>query len=183
MALKLITPPVNEPVSIEEARAQCRYDDSSNDVILTMLVQAAREQAEHRTGRVLITQTWELALDAFPDGEIELQKLPAASISSVKYLDEAAVEQTIAAINYGMDNYGLQHWLFPAAGYEWPTALSTANAVKVRYIAGYGDTGASVPAGLKRWMLGAIAYLDANRGEELPRDFQGGDLDPYRVYP
>lgn len=188
MALKLITAPAEEPVTIAEARAQCRYDDTSNDTILTLLIQNAREQAEHRLGRALITQTWELALDAFPDSEIELPKPPVQSIASVKYLDASGVEQTVGGSNYSLDTYGLRHWAIPVYGYSWPVTYDAANAVKVRFVTGYG-LAAAVPAGIKAWMLLAIATLDKNREavlsgstSELPRDFMEGLLDPFKVY-
>lgn len=186
MALKLITAPSAEPVTLTEAKAHCRVDDSNSDTLLTALIVAAREMAEHETGRCLLPQTWELALDAFPAAEIDLVKTPVVSITSVKYLDGSAVEQTIGSGNYALDSYGIQHWLVPAYGYTWPSTLDAANAVKVRFVAGYADA-ASVPQAIKQWMLLQIAHWFDNRAaaadaKREPLPFVGGLLDPYRVY-
>lgn len=188
MSLKLITDASEEPVTLAEAKLQCKEDLTANDTLITELIKTARQQAEHRTGRALINQTWELILDAFPPGDIELAKVPAASITSIKYLDGASVEQTIDPANYGLDNYGIRHWVIPAAGYSWPAMLAAANAVKVRFVAGYGAA-AAVPSSIKAWIKMAVATMYTQREgiitgaivAEVPRDFCDGLLDPYRV--
>lgn len=187
MALKLITAPTAEPVTLDEAKAQCRVEDTASDTLLTGLIAAAREMAEQETGRALMTQTWELALDAFPAGEIDLVKVPVQSITSVKYLDGNGAEQTIANANYTLDSYGIGHWLLPAYDYDWPATLDSANAVKVRFVCGYADA-ASVPPGVKLWMKAQIAHWFANRESvnvgnitsKLPNI--DGLLDAARVY-
>lgn len=190
MALKIITPPAEEPVTLAEAKLHCKIDGSDDDALITGLIVAAREQAENRTGRALVTQTLELALDVFPGAEIELPRIPAQSIVSVKYLDSNAVLQTIDASHYALDNYGSQqNWAMPARDYSWPDTADSANAVKVQYVAGYGAA-AAVPASIKAWMLIAIATLYKQRDgvitgtivAELPHGFYEGLLDAYRVF-
>lgn len=188
MALKLITAPTEEPVTLAEAKLHCRVDGSDDDALLIALIKAARDLAENQTGRALCTQTWELALDAFPDVEIELPMPPVQSIVSIKYLDFAAVEQTLSADVYALDSYGSQrHWVLPAQGASWPDTLDAANAVKIRFVAGYG-LGVAVPPGIKQWMLLQIGHWYATRESvnggnivnEMP--FVGALLDPYRLY-
>lgn len=186
MALKRITAPAAEPVTLAEAKAQCRVEDTASDALITALIIAARELAEHETGRSLMTQTWELALDAFPAGEIDLIKVPAQSITSIKYFDGAAIEQTISGANYALDSYGIRHWAIPASGFSWPSTLDSANAVKVRFVAGYADA-ASVPQSVKHWILIHVAYWFANREAAVdkklePLPFLGALLDPLRVH-
>lgn len=186
MSLKLITAPAAEPITIAEAKAHLRVDHSDEDSMITALIVAARMNAENRLSRALITQTWELILDAFPDVEIRLDKPSAIAITSVKYLDSAGNEQTIAAENYTLDAEMLPGFVLPAYGYEWPETIDAANAVRVRFTAGYGDA-ASVPMPIKQWMLINIGTLYANRegmvpGQaiEIPRNFTDAMLDPYQ---
>jgi len=78
----------------------------------------------------------------------------------------------------------------PAFGLIWPVTRWQMNAVRVRFVAGYGNASA-VPQGIKTWMLMRIATLWENRTElvidsrislvELPSEFVDGLLDPYRV--
>lgn len=68
MALKLITAPTIEPVTLEEIKEHCRIDGAEDDNLLTSLITVARQEAEKITRRQLITATWELRLDHFPGG-------------------------------------------------------------------------------------------------------------------
>lgn len=147
MGLKLITAPDAEPITAADivTRIGTKTGDIASDDLEAMIA-TARAWVEDYTGRSLINQTWELALDAFPAAEIELPRPPVSSITSVSYLDSDATEQTLDASAYTVDDYGVTHWLLPAYGTVWPTTADAANAVKVRYVAGYGASGASVPA-------------------------------------
>jgi len=148
MTLKLITAPAIEPVTLAEAKVQCRVDTdlTAEDDLLSALISTAREMAEHEIGRALINQTWERVLDAFPAAEIELGMPPVSSIVSVTYIDAAGDSQTLASAAYTLEPDLLPGWLLPAEGYEWPDTLDTANAVRVRFVAGYGDSAPNVPA-------------------------------------
>lgn len=187
MALKLITGPTVEPLTLAEAKLHLRVDGSDEDALITPLITAARRMAEQRSGRALCSQTWELALDAFPASAIALPLPPSQSITSIKYLDPAGAEQTLASDQYALDNYGSQHWVLPAQDVTWPDTLDAANAVKVRFVAGYGAA-ADVPADIRAWLLLAIGTLYARRetvvdgqAAELPGGFWQSLLDPYRI--
>ena len=96
--------------------------------------------------------------------ESDLQTLVSGVVQSV--------EQTIASSNYGLDNADpYESWLIPAATYDWPTPDDAANAVRIRFVAGYG-TPADVPAGIKHWMLLHIAAAYENRGALNERDMK-----------
>lgn len=154
MSLKLITDATVEPVTLAEARLWCRIDpdNTAEDALLQMLITSARQRAEHLTGRSFISQTWERVVDAFPLVEIELGNPPLISITSIKYIDPAGVEQTLDPAAYTLDKDNSPGWALPAEGYEWPETLDTANAVRVRFVAGFGATAAEVAAPLKQWI-------------------------------
>ena len=80
MSLKLITAAAQMAVTLDEAKLQCRVDDSAQDALITRLIRGAVARAEHLTGRALVDQEWELVLDAFPAAEIELAKPPVMKI-------------------------------------------------------------------------------------------------------
>lgn len=191
MPLVLITPPAEEPVSLAEARLHCRVDGTAEDTLLSLFITSARRAAEHLCGRAFVTQTWELRLDAFPAAEIELAKPTVLAITSLKYTDAAGVEQTIDPSNYALDPYDAVSpgWLLPAVGYSWPATQDIANAVRVRFTAGYGAA-AAVPANIKSWMLLQIAAAFRNReafqsgisAAELPNRYVDALLDSERTY-
>ena len=158
MGLKVITPPVN-PVTLAEARLQCRVDDTADDSLISGLIMAAQEYCQHYTQRAIGSQTLELALDEFPDGPIELPYSPATSIVSVKYAGLDSIETTMGINEYVLDDYTYTSWLIRVYGSEWPIPLAAANAVKVRYVAG----AATVPSAVHAAMLLTIAHLYENR--------------------
>lgn len=168
MALKLITAPTSEPITRLEAKYHCRLitdvtDASVNpdDAYIDSLIVAARMGAEQITGRSLMPQTWELALDEFED-EILLPRAPVVSITTVRYLDESGVLQTLAANQYQLDDYSTPPALVPAYDVVYPATRDQRNAVLIKYLAGYA-TAALVPQEIKSWMLLCIGTLYENR--------------------
>lgn len=174
---KLITAPAVEPLLLADVKTRLSISDTEDDTDITAYIKAAREQAESYTGKAITTQTVEIALDAFPS-EIELLRGPVQSITSVKYLDTNGVEQTIDSANYTIDDYSPRTWLLRAAGYEWPSTYDAANAIKVRYVVGFGDAGTDVPEDIKTALLLAIghwvrfqAVAESGIPTRMPRQF------------
>lgn len=186
MALKLITDATVEPVTLEQAKVQCRVDDTitTDDELIGTLITAARQQAEQELGRALITQTWERVIDAFPAAEIELGKHQVLAITSVTYVDAAGASQTMAALDYSLDADTPGGFLLPAIDTEWPDTLDTANAVRVRFTAGFGPSADDVPGAIKAWILARIGDLHPN-GDKVSAERQSQLdrlLDPFRVW-
>lgn len=156
MPLILVSGPAGEPVTSAEVKASARIDGTEFDAEIALLIPAVRQDAEHRLGRRLITQTVELVLDAFPAAEIDLRFPDVQSITSVKYLDAAGVEQTLAGTDYSLVDQGAEvspTWLLPANDTSWPSTLDAANAVRVRFVVGFGDTADDVPAAIRQWII------------------------------
>lgn len=186
MALKLITDATVEPVTLEQAKVQCRVDEdiTADDDLIETLITAARQQAEQELNRALITQTWERVIDAFPEAEIELGKHPVIAITSVTYTDAAGDSQTLAAEAYSLDSDTDGGYLLPAVDTTWPATLDTANAVRVRFTSGYGATADLVPGAIKAWILAKVGDLHPN-GDKVTTDQQARLdrlLDPFRVW-
>src|SRR5688572_5645345 len=99
MALTLVTPPVEEPVELDQAKLHLRETEDAEDELIEGLVLAARQHVETDTARALITQTWDLTVDSL-GCQIELPKPPVQSVTSVKYLDSEGVEQTLPTDQY-----------------------------------------------------------------------------------
>lgn len=151
MQFKVITPVASEPVTLAEARLQCKIDsdDTTHDAALTSLTTAARESAEHYTGRALAAVTLEAALDAFPcDGHIDLPMPPVASVTSIKYTDTAGVEQTLSTSAYALSTYGDSRRVSLAYGAAWPGTQCVADAVRIRFVTGYTTLPKAVKAAL-----------------------------------
>lgn len=186
MSYKRIVAPTEEPVTLSEAKLHLRVDSSAEDTLIGALITAAREQAEHITGRALCLQTWDLILDAFPSA-FKLSYPPVQSVSEVVYLDANGASQSLTLTNTLLDNAASPAYLVPAYGKAWPESYALPNAVRVRYVCGYGGADV-VPQSIKAWMLLCIGTLYAQRetfvaaqAAPMPNRFWQGLLDPFIV--
>ncbi len=88
-----------EPISLEEARAQCNLDvfgsppESEHDFWLENIgVPASRQYCENYKGVAYAPRTMELVSNAFPAAEMDLPFGPVQSVTSVKYLDDVIAQ-------------------------------------------------------------------------------------------
>lgn len=167
-ALKLATAPVLEPISLAEAKdhLRIRTEDVTQDTYITnTLIPTARKVAEDWQHRAYITQTWDLYLDAFPScGEIRLPRPPLQTVTSIVYTLADATTATVAAASYVVDAVSEPGRILLKDGYWWPgDVLQIGPSVKIRYVAGYGLTGASVPIEMLRAMYLLIGHFHENR--------------------
>lgn len=148
MALVVITPPAEDPVSVEQAKDNSRVEVGDEDALIAGLITSGTQVAEAFTRRQLITATLELSLDSFPaiDKPIQLPKPPLQSVTSIKYIDRDGVEQTLTG--FQVDTSCEPGRIAPAFGTSWPDTRDLLGAVKIRYVAGFGDPDA-VPQGLR----------------------------------
>ncbi len=161
---KLIEPPAEEPVTLQEVQAHLRLESGEDNYVAGLIV-AARRHCEAFQGRAYVTQTWELYLDAFPGGCIKCPLPPLQSVTFIKYRDSSGVLQTLDQSAYIVDAYSEPAPVFRAYGESWPSTYPEANAVQIRFVAGYGAA-SDVPSEIKQAILLKIADLYENRGDE-----------------
>lgn len=167
MARTLVTPPTVEPISVAEAKSHLRVEISTDDTLIGNLIAAARQHAETALRRALITQTWDLFLDAFPsrNGAISVPLPPLQTIDSIKYVDTFGVTRTLTGAKYKVDAATEPARVVPTYDEDWPETREEINAVTVRFTAGYGDAGDDVPEKLRQAMLLMIGHWYENREE------------------
>lgn len=156
---------------------------TSDPEILRWIAQA-REMAENAIGGVLITQTLDYHLDAFPCGAIEVPKGPLQSVMAITYVDENGATQTLDPSAYQVDAEDERGRIAPAYGQTWPATRAQLAAVKVRYVAGFGAA-EDVPEQIKGWMKLQIGAFDEVRAYGVaktePSPFVDGMINAYRV--
>lgn len=145
----------------------CPAVNTTQDPLLTVLLAAARQELDGADGwlrRALITQTWELVLDSFPVatwknpfGGIRLPLPPLQSVTSITYLDAAGTAMVLAASAYVVDAAAQPATIRPVYNTLWPSTRPVANAVTVRFIAGYGAAAGDVPAPIRLWLQQRVA--------------------------
>lgn len=155
MTIKIITPPKVEPVSIDEAKQHLRIVDSDDDIIVASMIKQAREFCEDFQNRKYITQTLELVLDGFPeDNYISFDSCsPIQNVESIKYYDTDGQEHVFDSNNYIADLDSFVNRIVLGYCKLWPLIpLQPANAVRIRFTAGFGDDAEAVPETVK-WAM------------------------------
>lgn len=174
-----------------------RVDGDTENDLITSLIVAARDAVENYTWRALITQTRMLTLDKFQDanvrfpqaGRITLWGGNVSGVVSVKYIDGAGVQRTIAGNAYRLVNRGHDSlaYLVPAVGFNWPGTLAADGVVEVQYEVGYGDAPPAttpVPAAIVNLMKMHVAWHYEHREAPEEASFQRAWerlLSPYRL--
>lgn len=164
--------PAITPITLAEAKAHLRITTTTDDALLTGFIAAATAQLDGWTGelgRCLCEQTWRQDYDVLRY-ELRLPLFPVISVSSVKYDDTSAVEQTIDPSKYQLLNDGegafvRLNWTFVLPN----TYYLRLPAVRIEYVAGYADAAgvSTVPEAIKaamKLMVGNMYW----QGEQSP---------------
>jgi len=175
VALKLVTAPANEPITLDEAKAHLNVEHDEHDTLIAIYVAAATSYIDGPRGflgRALIDQTWDFYLDEFPsdctgDLSIELPLPPLIEVVGLFYSDDDGNEtQLTADTDFIVDSVSEPARLVPVS--SWPTEGDRPNAVRVRFRAGYIDASVSpaedaVPFAIKAAELLHVGDLYRNR--------------------
>lgn len=166
MQTVVVSGPTSEPITLVEARLQIATTGGAWDDLLNAYIPAARDVVETLTKRKLLRQTLRVEMDYFPD-VIRLEYPPLAAVTSVEYVDNAGVLQTLSPSLYqvdpGTDDRPAR--IAPAFGTSWPQTRREMRAVRVTYSCGYetaADLNAAKPS-LRHAMLMLISHWFEHR--------------------
>jgi uncharacterized phiE125 gp8 family phage protein len=166
----LITPPAAMPITLDEAKAQCRVEidvDDENGLIQDYISAAVDHLDGYAgiLGRCLMPQTWSQEYEA-AYGDLVLPLGPVISVT--------AVTNDFADFRLLKDGRG--HFLRLNSGASWPSG-----PVTVEFVAGY----TTIPPALKIAMLLHIETLYEHRGMfsdgAEPNLAYERHVDPYRM--
>lgn len=191
MSLVQISAPAVEPISVAEAKVHLRVFDTSEDLLIAMLISSARRYAEAYCGRSFITQQWRWVGDYFPVCA-HLERGPFQSIDAIGYTDMAGAVQSIAtptAPDWAIDLTVPTARVAPGFGRTWPQTLPQIAAATIDYTTGYGDAATDVPEGIRHWLLVRVntayenreEYAVMARGTVSAMPYVDSLLNPYRV--
>ena len=162
MALVLTAAPAFEPMAVADAKAHLRLDTAAEDVLIASLILTSRLHIEAALGLALITQSWQLQLDAWPDGNA--LALPLHPITAVTSVQTTAADGTIAVLPPAATLFdpGPPARLI-RTGPSWPRITAAANGITIRFTAGFGAAATDVPAPIRRAMLLLVAHWFEHR--------------------
>lgn len=93
---------------------------------------------------------------------IEIPRPKLQSVSTITYLDSAGKSQILDPTQYTLHS-GTPGTIRPAINATWPSTFPTFEAVTIRVVVGYGDTGASVPECVKLGIKLLVSHYYENR--------------------
>lgn len=173
---KIISGPHSEPITLTEAKAQARVDDTNSDTLITSLITAARESAEIYCGRAFVQRTYRITFDSFPNRRstpIWLPYPPLVRVEQIQYYDTDDVLVTWGSGEYHVDTDSEPGRILPNYDASYPTDVIPwkVGAVRIDYVAGYSaledgsptDYVSTVPQLAKQAMLMMVAEWFKNR--------------------
>jgi len=180
MQLVQTVAPVNEPISLEEAKTFLRILENDDDSTVTSMIKSAREYAENYTNRQFEIATYELCTENFIQ-DMKMPKNPIKTLTSVEYMDENGVYQELDTDFYYL--YG-ENDIFKVHFDQIVSHKTHKNAIKFTFDSGYE----TVPESIIAYMNLTISTLYEER--KLLTDFKKNEeayklfiklLDMYRV--
>ena len=159
LSITLITPPVVEPVTLEEAKAWLKLDLGDEDAILTRLITTARQMVEHYTSRALVAQTWRLVIarpSALPF--VWLPKAPARTLVAASLQAQGGAQTALDLSLFKLECDSEPPRLV------WGSIGDGSGMLSVDVVFGYGEGADNVPAALKQAVLVLVAQAYEQRG-------------------
>lgn len=159
MGIKVVTPPIVDPIAILGLSALKLHlneaaDVTDNDSLITTYCQVAWDYCERYSWRQLLTASLRLSLPGWvPEYSrsesyrckasiIALPRPRVASIESVQYYDNDNALQTLNPDDWSAD---LESDVAELLIYDFPTVYDRPDAVRINYTAGFGTTAAAFP--------------------------------------
>ncbi len=169
--LELVTPATAGilPVSVPDAKPWIRVDadDNTQDTVIEGIINAAWAYVQDETPGALemLTVTYDLPVRHWWWGKpLWMPRRPLQSVTSVKYLDTANVQQTFDASNYGVHIPARAPGRIeiPRLTIPPPVYAFVEYPITVRFVAGWTSP-ANIPAGVKQAILFLVAHWWVNR--------------------
>lgn len=168
MTTPILITPGAEPITQAEIDSWVKDPAPEDRALLDALVTAARQWMESAMDRQLISATWEIRMPYFPPW-VEFPYPPLQSVVSVKYDDVNGDEQTLATDTYDVVTTETPGYLALAYGKYWPPVDINPEAVRIRFVAGYGNA-SDVPELAKTAikMLALFWYENRSNTGDIP---------------
>jgi uncharacterized phiE125 gp8 family phage protein len=158
----LLTAPAAEPLSLDDAKAFLRVEHDDDDAVIAALVASARHHVEALTRCGLLTQTWRLVLDRWPDnGRIRPRLGPLRALEAARVFDGANEARALDADMFVIDRAA---GAIAAPGWSLPPPGRSSAGIELDLSIGFGATANDVPPVLLQAIRTLVAHWYENRG-------------------
>lgn len=163
MALILTGAPAAEPVTLAEAKAHLRVDHEHEDILIASLILTSRLHVEAALDLALITQSWRMTIDAWPETRrIELPLAPLQAVTAIRVRPADGAPYLLPASSYLVDVTSR-----PARivwnGAILPRPGVVVGGIEIEVTAGFGASTDAVPAPLRHAILMLVAHWYEHR--------------------
>ena len=164
MTAILLAPPALEPITLADAKGWLRLDTSAEDDLVSVLIVSARMIVEATTRRMLLTQSWRLVFDGWPqNGIVRIPLAPFQSLTAMRVYDAnnvaLPVSSGLAILDASPDAARLY---FPG---NPPMPGRAIAGVEIDVVVGYGAAAASIPEPIRQALRMLVARWYENRGD------------------
>jgi uncharacterized phiE125 gp8 family phage protein len=166
----ILTPPVEEPVTLTEAKAFIRVENTIDDTLIQGLISAAVEEGEKYTNQAFVTRTITSSFASLVTSDfevwpfIQIRRAPLIAINSVKIsLNDVLVDVSIDDYQLKQLNAGFSRILFTEA----LACDDIPYPLQIEFTAGYGAASV-VPERIKTGIKEHVNFLYENRGDVIP---------------
>ncbi len=166
MTLMMLSGPAAEPVSLADARQWMKVDSNDEDELIGALITSARLIVEATTRRMLMMQTWRLALDAWPGGLVyRLPLAPVLSVDTIRLRNADASATPLPALLWWLQTSTDEARLvFNAAP---PVPGRSVGGIEIDLTLGYGGQPGDVPEPLRQAICLLVARWFEDRGDVI----------------
>ncbi len=158
-----LTPPIQEPVTIAEAKAFARIEFPDDDAIVADLISQAREYVETAVSRTVAPRVRQVFFQGFltsggyfnrfirsigpnpwwlptAQGIMQVRQPPLQGMMNIQYVDPSSGNYLEIYSNQIIVSTGTPGRVMPQYGAVWPIARPQIDAVSFTFVAGYGLT-------------------------------------------
>ena len=162
MSSILLTGPVVEPLSLDDARSFLRVEHGDDDPLIAALIVSARMHVEGQGKTALISQDWRIVLDCWPHhGRIAVRPGPLKALKAARVYDCHGQPQTVDTQAFvpdrGASTLAFMPWTMPVPG-------RIAAGIELDVTVGFGDAVADVPEPLRQAIRLLVGHWYENRG-------------------
>ena len=159
----LLTGPAAEPITLAEAKQFMRVTHDDDDDVVRALIAGARIHVEAQTRRALVTQTWRLVRDAWPEGgRLAVLPVPLAALVAARIYRENGSTQALDIAAFAVDAAAEPARLAFTRG-ALPAPGRPVGGIEVDVTCGYGEA-SDVPEPLRQAIRMLVAHWYENRG-------------------
>ncbi len=158
----LLTAPAVEPIALADMKAFLRVETGDDDDVIAALIVGSRIHVEAQARRALITQSWRLSRDSWPeDGRLTVLPAPLQSLTAARVYDENGTANSVDTQSFVLD-LGASALAFAPWALPMPGRLVAG--IELDVVVGHGDNASDVPEPLSLAIRLLVAHWYENRG-------------------